>query len=111
LKKCLQTTIKSKNHFLTKLLLERGDPIIDQATVNNALASGDEHILSLLLSGLGCSTPDFAQQNFPPVNSWRTLFRPAIIDQHIEMKVITDGTEQLINLLENDTPLQLPTFL
>lgn len=83
LKKCLQTTIKSKNHFLTKLLLERGDPIIDQATVNNALASGDEHILSLLLSGLGCSTPDFAQQNFPPVNSWRTMFRPAIVDQHI----------------------------
>ena len=29
---------------------------------------------------------------------------------YIEMKVITDGTEQLINLLENDTPLQLPTF-
>ena len=28
----------------------------------------------------------------------------------IEMKVITDGTEQLINLLANDTPLQLPTF-
>ena len=26
------------------------------------------------------------------------------------MKVITDGTEQLINLLANDTPLQLPTF-
>ena len=25
-------------------------------------------------------------------------------------KVITDGTEQLINLLANDTPLQLPTF-
>ena len=25
----------------------------------------------------------------------------------IEMKVITDGTEQLINLLANDTPLQL----
>ena len=29
---------------------------------------------------------------------------------YIEMKVITDGTEQLINLLANDTPLQLPTF-
>ena len=28
----------------------------------------------------------------------------------IEMKVITDGTEQLINLLVNDTALQLPTF-
>jgi len=28
----------------------------------------------------------------------------------IEMKVITDGMEQLINLLANDTPLQLPTF-
>ena len=28
----------------------------------------------------------------------------------IEMKVITDGTEQLIALLANDTPLQLPTF-
>ena len=26
------------------------------------------------------------------------------------MKVITDGTEQLTNLLANDTPLQLPTF-
>jgi len=26
------------------------------------------------------------------------------------MKVITDGTEQLIDLLANDTPLQLPTF-
>ena len=26
------------------------------------------------------------------------------------MKVITDGTEQLINLLANDMPLQLPTF-
>ena len=26
------------------------------------------------------------------------------------MKVITDGAEQLINLLENDTPLQLPAF-
>ena len=26
------------------------------------------------------------------------------------MKVITDGTEQLINLLANDTPRQLPTF-
>ena len=26
------------------------------------------------------------------------------------MKVITDGTEQLINLLANETPLQLPTF-
>ena len=24
--------------------------------------------------------------------------------------MITDGTEQLINLLANDTPLQLPTF-
>ena len=29
---------------------------------------------------------------------------------YIEMKLITDGTEQLINLLANDTPLQLPTF-
>ena len=28
----------------------------------------------------------------------------------IEMKGITDGTEQLINFLANDTPLQLPTF-
>ena len=28
----------------------------------------------------------------------------------IEMNVITDGTEQLINFLANDTPLQLPTF-
>jgi len=27
------------------------------------------------------------------------------------MKVITDGTEQLINLLANDTPLQLPTII
>ena len=26
------------------------------------------------------------------------------------MKVITDGTEQWIDLLANDTPLQLPTF-
>ena len=26
------------------------------------------------------------------------------------MNVITDGTEQLINFLANDTPLQLPTF-
>ena len=26
------------------------------------------------------------------------------------MKVITDGTEQVINLLANDTPLQLLTF-
>ena len=26
------------------------------------------------------------------------------------MKVITDGTEQLIDLLANDTPLQLPMF-
>ena len=26
------------------------------------------------------------------------------------MKVITDGTEQLIDLLANDKPLQLPTF-
>ena len=32
------------------------------------------------------------------------------INIYIEMKVITDGTEQLINLLANDTPLQLPTF-
>jgi hypothetical protein len=34
-----------------------------------------------------------------------------IIVVMIEIKVITDGTEQLINLLANDTPLQLlPTF-
>ena len=26
------------------------------------------------------------------------------------MKIITDGTEQLIDLLENDTPLQLSTL-
>ena len=26
------------------------------------------------------------------------------------MKVITDGTEQLVDLLANDTPLQLPTL-
>ena len=28
----------------------------------------------------------------------------------IGMKVISDGTEQLIDLLANDTPLQLPTL-
>ena len=38
------------------------------------------------------------------------LFIIIIVFFIIEMKVITDGTEQLINLLANDTPLQLPTF-
>ena len=32
------------------------------------------------------------------------------LDVYIEIKVITDGTEQLNNLLANDTPLQLLTF-
>ena len=31
-------------------------------------------------------------------------------NRYIEIKVITDGTKQLIDLLANDTPLQLPTF-
>ena len=35
---------------------------------------------------------------------------PDLTTNNIEMKVITDGTEQLINLPANDTPLQLPTF-
>ena len=34
----------------------------------------------------------------------------SIIGILVEKKVITDGTEQLINLLANDTLLQLPTF-
>ena len=46
-------------------------------------------------------------------NSGILLFDYTFIDEiyyYVEKKVITDGTEQLINLLANDTPLQLPTF-
>ena len=42
------------------------------------------------------------------MKKWNSIVH--INNKLFEKKVITDGTEQLINLLANDTPVQLPMF-